>query len=738
MPLTDQNITDLQTLSRAGKKIHVAEYIRVDWNENDANETRYYSTAKYNSLPGFGTIGLNIEARLLGEPFKQFELYPDLRTDTIPLVFDDIDRTIRGRFQAFGSGVHIEFFSFYPQVNAHDSKWFGQLQAPQIYGRKKIETIATNGYRSREQFVPGRRRPRECGWGKFGGQLTAEALLTAGCKYDRHTGGSIGNFKTGSTPYSVCTFDEAGCAARGMTPYFGGYKPDASAVVTDQNSGYLAVSKGNASNLRQPIRVIAGTKIVRSNQLLFWRREMNANNQDRGFVAGVWEVSEGPNRNVRNVKVGEKLIEAIHWNPRLGTPAQVGLLQYAPDIGNFSNVCHYFARNGWVDPLTWNASTMISECAVDGYTQVTTITALDAISRIWTNNRTWWLLTFMDNQRFGMSYPMSRFNYESWRTCASWTGKSVTFSYTNADGETRNFAHTRSSFDCVVEGRPVAEQLVDICRSGRISVPYQMDGQFHVQPFRAFTQDELDDAVVFTDSGPTQNILRGADDEPLLIYSEIPDDKIVNEITLVFEDGANGDNERPITVDNPNQKLRAGRALGENNLQSVPTRIAAYGVRNLNEAVKLGYGLLYFGEFDEGGILNNGSIQIEVPLVEALSVRRYQPIKIVSEVLDGFETPDNPLFTAFSPVEYFRVLRIIKTSKDTAIISGQVYNHEAYRNFETVAGDTPGDPPDWPPTIPTTPTPDPNPTPIPRPCEPTLKSLDYSTSDNRMLVEVEC
>jgi hypothetical protein len=731
MALTTQNIEDLQAISRSGGKIHVAEYISVEWDADDANETRYYSYSKLNSLSGFGTIGLDVEAKLLNEPFKTFELFPDLRTETIPIVFDDIDKSIRGKFQTFGSGVRVEFFLFYPQVNAHHSLWFGQLQAPQVYGWKTLETVATNGFRSREQLIPKSLRPQLCRHRAYAG------FARGGCHYNPPT---IGNYRTGTTPYVDCPGDPTACAARGMTPYFGGYNPDASAVVTDHSSGYLAHSKGNVSALKTPIRVIAGTKTVRANQLLYWRREMNSSNQDRGFVAGVWEVGEGPVQSVRNIKVGEKLIEQMHIAIRLGNPAQQNLFQYAPDIGNFSNVAHYMARKGWVDPLTEDASTMVSECVVAGYTKVTTLTP--SVVQTWTNNRTWWLLELMLNERFGMSYPLSRFNTTSWRATADWTGQAVTFRYTNADGETRTFSHTRSSFDCIVEGRPVAEVLVDICRSGRFSIPYQKDGEFHLQPFRAFTAAELAAAPVFTDRGSTQNILWKMNgkiaEHPLIELSQVPDDKIVNEITMVFEDGAHNDQERPITVDSPEQKARAGRMLGDDSLQAVPMRFAAFGCRNLNEVVKLGYGKLYFGDFDEGGMLNNLTLGIEVPLVEALAVQRYQPIKIVSDLLDGFELPDDPLFSSFTQVEYFRVLKITKTSKDTAVITGQAYNHTAYSNFETIQGETPGDIPPWPPDPAPDPDPDPIPGPVPIPCRVSLNSVAYSKEERAMLVDIIC
>lgn len=869
--LTEEQIEELVAIGRAGGTVDAAEYISVEWDPNDSGETRYYSTSKYDQIPPFANIGLDIEPRILGEPFKQFELYPDLRTDTIPIDFEDIDQTIKAKFQGFGSGLRIEFFQYYPQVDAHDSMWFGQLLAPQNYGRKKQQAIATNGFRSREQMLPRSLRPRECrhrAYTGFGGQLTAEALQTAGCKYDRHLGGTIGNYRTGTTPYETCPGDETACAARGMTPYFGGYKPDASAVVTDKQSGYLAVSKGNTSSLKQPIRFLFGTKTVRANQLLFWRREMNAKEQGKGFAAGVWEVGEGPNRSIRNIKVGEKTIEQQHIATRLGFPAQPALTQYAPDIGRYSNVALYFARKGWVDPLTENAQTMQSECVVEGFSEVTTLnetaagaglkaefyasttvgtdkvgeridatinrsstsivpfsglsntngfsikwtgtitfpfseiftftsihddgvlltinggtvinqssagthtgtfaatagtpysfdlrivqnangglfaawasilkwesssqtqqvvpssafahTGASGVAKIWTNNRIWCLLELMHNQR-GMSYPLSRFNAASWTGAAAFSFQNVTFSYTNVDGETRNFAHTRTKLDAVIDGRPVAEQIVDICRSGRFSVPFQKNGEFHIEPFRAFTDAELANAKVFTDVGPTRNILVD-NGEPLITVSQTSDDTLVNEVTLVFEDGAHNDQERPITVDNPNQKVKAGRTLGGNNLHSVPIRYAAFGTRNLNEVVKLGYSVLRFGEFDEGGILNNLTVSLEVPLVEALGVQRYGPIKVSSDILDGFLLPIDDELSGFEQAEYFRVLRILKTSRHTAQIVAQVYNHTAYEAFEgAVTSYPPGTPPD--------PEPDTDPIPVPPPSPVFLTAVDYNSAD---------
>lgn len=879
MPLSPTQKTALQNYAKLGM-VQVAEYMQVDWDEDDPSETRYYAISKYNQTSPFGNIGFNIEAKLLNSPFDNMEINPDLRTEEIPLVFDDIDKTIRARFKQFGSGVRCEIFFYFPQVNEHESFWFGQLQAPAIYGWKKQTTVATNGFRSREQKVPKRGRTRECP-GPFGGHLTDEARASNGCDYN--PAGGIGNYRTGTTPFLDCTYDETGCTARGMISRFLGYNADPSAVVTDGNSGYLAVSKGNASALTNTIRAIYGTKLVRGLQLLWWRREMNASNQDRGFVAGVWENGEGPLRSITNFKVGEKLIEQMHQAHRLGTKGQQNLFQYAPNISNYSSTSVSFARKGWVDPLTENAQTMTAEARIEGLTNVPSLNSAAAgqglvgnyysdrtftslfgtridptiyfpsqyggplegleynnfsirwtgkikprytenytftlthddrgklyindmvtpiinkgffeenpsqavialtadveydikveviqdlatgqnfwssilqwqsasqalevvpstrlsnsgssgLVRQFTNDRLWCLLDQMTNSKFGLSNPFSRFNAQRWSEASYWGRQNVRFQLVNVDGETRNFDHTRTQFDCVVEGRPVAEQVVDICRSGRISVPFQHQGLYEIAPFRAFTDAELAAAPTFYDSGPDQNVW-WSDGAPFIQLETTPNDRIPNEIKLVFEDGANGDNARTITIKNPDQQKLAGRALGGGNLQEATERYAAFGIRNLNEAVKLGWGIEKFGVFDEGGSKNNGRLRLRCPLVWALDVKRYGPIRVISQIVTDDDAPKLP---NGDTMEYFRVLKIVKISKDAVEIIAQVYNHAEYSAFETLnVSPPPGDdPPPWPPPDPGDPPPDPFPFPLEPQTAVAFQSASYDPSGGFIVVEV--
>lgn len=192
-----------------------------------------------------------------------------------------------------------------------------------------------------------------------------------------------------------------------------------------------------------------------------------------------------------------------------------------------------------------------------------------------------------------------------------------------------------------------------------------------------------------------------------------------------------------MTVDDPDQKLRAGRALGENNLQSVPKRYAAFGIRHLGEAIKFAYGILRFGEFDEGGTQNNFRAMLTVPYVETLGLKRYDVIKIESELLDGFVTPQG------NPWEYFRVLRMRKRANDTVEITAQGYNEAAYIDFEQIVpqpGETPPgptEPPPFPPELPPTePGPNPNPLPQEQPQVLTIGSATYDATKGYISVTI--
>lgn len=61
--LTEEQIEELVAIGRAGGTVDAAEYISVEWSPDDSGETRYYSTSKYDQIPPFANIGLDIEPR---------------------------------------------------------------------------------------------------------------------------------------------------------------------------------------------------------------------------------------------------------------------------------------------------------------------------------------------------------------------------------------------------------------------------------------------------------------------------------------------------------------------------------------------------------------------------------------------------------------------------------------------------------------------------------------------------
>lgn len=686
-------LANLLTLAKPA----VAAYWKVMWDANDSGEDRYYSDKCYNELPPFTEIGVTVEPRILDSVVKDttFELNPDLKAETISLTFDDIDREISGKFQLYKSGVRCELIFYYPNPGGDSittSVWFGQLQAPDIYGYKTVKTKATNGFRSREQQIPRRPRPREC-TSNFGAWMPTEfASETNLCPYDRHLGGSVGNLNpaTGAA-YLDCPRDSVTtCNTRlGTTDgkYFGGFDVTAAVVTGNVGRGEIFVSKGNTSALDKPIRVIAGTKYIRGLLPLAFRPERNNNHPTDSWLAGISEVGEGPNKQIYNFKVKDKLIEQMHINIMLGERGQ-GRTSYAANISNFSGTGLVFARYGWIDltdASSIGASDFEAECIVMGYAKVAEFTDAVTYTRDWTDNRIWWLLELFTNQRFGLAYPETRFEIDDWIDVATWADNTVTFDALFADGETVTYSGRRTSFDAVLEGRPVAEQLEDICRSGSVSVPFQRDGKFTLSKLTAITDAEYTAARVFTDTGENKNILWGSG-QPEISLSQTPDDKVVNEVSVTYEESTNTDVARSVTVDDPNQKLKAGRDMGEDNLKPVPKKFAGFGIRATQEAVRLAYRLLRFGEFDEGGTQNNLKVTFKTPFEQTLGLTRYGFIRVTSSLLDGFEIGTGEW--AIAP-DIFRILKMKKVGNGLVEITAQAYNDAAYLDFERVTATTP-------------------------------------------------
>lgn len=692
MAIDETKLNKLLTLKAQGKTIVCAEILAVQW--SDA-VTKYYAISNYSNIVPFRECSLSpIEPRLLGKQFHGFSLLGDLRDENISFRFDNADLSISGLFMTHGGGRRCDLYYYYPQADLLVNVWYGQLQKPSNLGIGELNVTATNGYRSRELMLPRRLRSKHCPF-TFGGKLSsAEAIETNGCPYDRHVSGTEG-LLDGAVPFTSCArLSESDCSEKfGHSRYFGGHNLDASVVVTDGNSGYSATSKGNESNQKEPIFVIAGAKIINRLPLLMMRRELNSSNPERGFVRGIFDCGEGPVDRIFNIRINDKYIEQIHIDTRNGTRGQPRCA-YAPNVSNFSSSAHFSAAFGWVNPATITVDNFTGAATIHGYNKVKVYTDAETSSRIWTNDRIWWLLELYTNQTFGRGYSYDKFDIESFITTSDWAKEFIRFTHPDPNASTQYFDHYRTIFDHRIDGRAAQETIVEVCRSGRIAVPFQYDGKYTTRPITAATEEELENAKVFKTAFGNNIIWENG--RPVFEASEIADDKLINHLVLTFEDASNNDKARPITVDDAFQKSIAGKAVGSDDLHEIERRFTAFGVRRLTEAVKLAYGLLWFGDFDEGGIKNNCRVRFKTDLEQVLGLKKYDFIKVESDLLTGKGYTNEA--NEFYQFEYFRFLNAEKQSDNSVYVTAQAYNQEASESFETAVtpDDTPpvGTPPD--------------------------------------------
>lgn len=698
-----QNLVDRD---QAGETLDCCEYLKVTWDDSTIN---YYAPAAWNELPNFMNIGVEIEPAIIPknkkDPFHEMELCPDLRTDSIKVKFDNIGpddnpQPFTRLFQTYNSGVTCEFILYYPAEDYHHPLWLGQLQAPQVYGWKTVEAVATNGFRSRELVIPGRNHRPECGAQIFSGRLpTVDAVRSSICPYDKHLGGVIGKLNPAtSAPYLDCPKTRAACIARldmnndGTPEYFPGFVLDTGTISAPyQGHPFLANSRGNASNLKESVYVVAGFKIVRNPQLIQYAVTSPRTVTDEAWVKLLYSFGEGPVANMYSVFVNNDTAAwpEIHINRQRGFRGQ-GRTNYSTNVSNFSGTAHmyinYGGPNRGLDASSFSPDSVSVAVQVDGFQEVSSYSDVSTKVRTGSDNRVWWVFEFYNNQRFGMGYVDDLFEIQDWIDVSAWTRENVEHIVLFPDGEELETSSMRSTFNAIVEGKPVGEQIEDMCTSGGISIPFLYAGKFTIAKFGIATEDELTDAVTFYDSGELKNIIWD-DGQPSITLSQIPDNKLVNEVEIRFEESANGDIERPLTVDDPNQKLLAGRQLGPDQSLSVPKKFSGYGITIFAEAARAGYRALKYGRNDDGGTDNNLKVTFTVPLEYALLFKRYAIIKIVSDLLDEFTLPSGTVGDEDRyPVEHFRVLKIQRTANARAEITAQVYNHTSYSNFEVEDG----------------------------------------------------
>lgn len=710
MPIDETKLNEILTAYRT-KSPQVAEVLRVDWSDS---VVKYYANSQFDEIPPFrgvanycvnnSDVRVPIEARLIHEGFLPFEKNADLSTENISITFADTDSDIIEKFQTYGEGVRCELFYYYPQQDLFTSEWWGSLELPTDTGRGNLTAQATNGFRTREQPLPNRFHPIDVCHAKFGGEIAAlDEFNGNGCPYNRHLSGSIGNLNSG-VPFTQCPKTKAACIARlgahanGEPKYFQGFSDETGSVATDANNpNYLASAKGNASKLKDPIPVVLGAKHLHDLPNLFFRNENNASNPSDSWVRGIWEIGETCEQ-IDLFTINGKVIEPLHLairNGELGQPP----LPFSANISGMSGTALAQGAFGYTPANTPLSSFSTFIRVPKGYNKIRVYTDTETYTEIWTDNRAWCLLELYTNLRFGRGYLHEKFHIQDFIDVADWLDTSVRFSVTDSENTTTDYDYFRDKLGIYLTARPAQEQIIDICRAGRISVPFQYDSKYSIAPLKAV--EDLEECRVFTDKGQNRNIVWQGTDS--IRFSQIPDSKLTNTVVLTYEEENKRDKEVPLTFKDEAQIEKARLSRGDNG--KIEKRFVATGVRNRKIATKLGFALLYFGEFDTGGTLNNLRAEFNCIYEQTLGLKKFDVIKLESDLLENYD------------FEYFRVLSIKKDANHIARITAQAYNAEYYETFETEID------PITPPPI------DPPPPPV---CVPTFGSIGF----NNGLIEI--
>lgn len=653
---------------KAAGNAQVAQIVKIGWGEPDGD--KFYSTTAVSDLVPFRAAPLRpVEPKLLGKDFLPFELSPDLSDEEIGLNFEDFDLEIQRLFFEHGEGTRVEIFYYYPEVDYLVSRWFGQLSPPENNSYASFQAKAASGFASRLMLLPRRAFYELCA-ALFGFYLkTQDEIDHNDCPYNRHIGGDVGNLDGEGQPFTSCPKTTAACVERlGDAQSHLGFNVTASAIVTD-NRGNYAASRGNASNLKRPLRVVIGHKIIRDLDLLTWRREPNVSTPDHGFVAAIWAVCEGSVEAIFDLRVNDGATNVQAVNYRYGEKRQT-VTSYGGGISNFSGTAHVFARLGWVNANQTDATSLKTQIVVHGLNTIRVYSDSETFTTQHTNNRVWGLLECYANRRWGRGYDYARFHLADWKLAADTCDETI--NYIDPNGITRQ--HRRTQLDVDLQGRVTHEQIIDICRSGRLSVPFQHNGKYTIKALIAAS--DLESVPVFTDVGDSRNIVRNGN-LPAINYSIQSDRTIPNEIKLVFEDSANADIERPLTFIDEEQQLKAGRTFGDTSLRPIQKSYVAFGVRTENEAIKLGWTLLHLGEFDTGGLRNNLRVVFTTWHTQVLDLMRYDVIKIVSPLIERFG------------FQYFRILNLRQQSNLLVEVTAQAYPEEYYAAMEGEAAEEP-------------------------------------------------
>ncbi|MBV9214827.1 MAG: hypothetical protein JO053_01515 [Acidobacteria bacterium] len=682
---TRTKIASLRALRAAGTMIEVHELVKIAWTGNSSDDI-YYSVQQTDEVASVAPPVSPIEVRLVpgGSPnwFLPIDVGGTIGDEEVDLTFGDLDGTIAQKILDNGEGQKTTLYLWFPQVSLLLPQWYGHLQ-PQDDGEPDtIKVKVAQGFRSSEMNVPSRAHYTQC-QAIFGGLLPDQPTIDAlkGCPYNKHIGGSVGNYRTGTTPWTFCDRkDLNSCTARGIDPlYHLSHLSAVATVVNPQHKGHdiIVTSTSNETNLKDPVRVVMGYRKIRGLNVLAWRRNINNKTPDHGWFHVLFEVSEGPNESYTAVKitVANQTQDANpqHYLYRLGTPGQSVVSDLTTHGYSSTGLIHYVF--GWINPENLTGADASAEAIVGGLSNIRVYSDVNTYTGQTSQNRAWQIARILTDKRWGYGLDYDRLNIQSFIDAAAWCEDPVTFTDTFGTA----WSHVRARSDVELSGRKVQTQVEDICRAGLLSRPFLFDGKFHIVPLKALTSDELAACPVFTDEGGNPNIVwegdKGKEKTTLRIGPAKFGGELINRIESTFDDQANDYLETPApTVEDIDAQLAAGRVFGDSSRKVNSKKYSLMGVTYQPQAVKVNWALLDRGEFDEGGLQNNCKAKFKIWFADALDLHPYKVIKLVSTRAERYG------------FQYFRIIGGgLKREADlTYTVEAVAYNQTYMNAFETI------------------------------------------------------
>jgi len=682
---TQAKIDDLREIYDLGRgKVEAFELVKVYW--PDDTGTIYYSVMQTDEIADPPPPVEPIEIRLKPDNhpnwFLPVQIDSSIGDEEVDLEMWDGDEVISQLLVDHGEGVKCELLYWFPQVELLLPVWHGHLRNEDEASVDTIKLKAAQGFRSADANVPGRAHWPNC-QAIFGGVLdTQEEIDEHDCPYNKHLGGVTGiNDPDTGEPWTFCDRqDTSSCTARGIDPAFHlSHRTISTTILNTQPGGgprLQITSRGNETNLKEPVRVVMGTRRVYGMPVIASSVPTVA---EEGWFYGLYEVCEGPIAAIRAavITVAGITVSALaeHYNFGLGGKGQTNnwsdltphhysgtaVIRYnfgGPDVGGED--INLDTRNG-IDAASASAA-----ATIDGLDNIRVYTDADTYTEEWSSNRVWQLARVLTDKRWGFGLDYARLDIDSWIEAAEWCEQAVTYT----DPFDTDWVHVRSQSDVELVGKKVQEQVNDLCMAGRLSRPFYFNGKIHIVPLREMTGGELAAARVFTDEGDDRNII-WEDGKSTLTVSRKSSYNLVNQVKCTFDDQYNDYLERPLQpVEDIDAQLAAGRIQGDGARKINPKEYKLLGVVAEEQAIKMAWSLLDLGPFDEGGLQNNLRLKFKIWFMDSLDLHVEKVINVTSTRLTKYG------------FEYFRIKSMKRLPDLKVEIEAQAYNDTYMAAFE--------------------------------------------------------